>query len=382
MIVRLLAVVAGLVGALAVAAPAAAHGADAPDATNYRTAVTSITPPVAGLSVRAIEAGARLELTNRTGRVVEVLGYAGEPYLQVRPDGVFENVNSPATYRNATLAGNTAPPATADPGKPPVWQRVSAEPVARWHDQRTHWLEAEPPAQVRADPGRPHRVRDWVVPLRADTTTAVQVRGTLDWLPPPDPYAWWAGIALGVLAVGALGLMPPAWPSGRRALAGLAVLTALGGLAAVGYAVARELDAGADGPGTLALGLLTGGVWPLLVGLGALAAAGYALARRPAADFALALAGTCLALFAGLPAAALLARPVAPTPGPAVVARLAVAAVIVVGFGVAAASALRMRVAARTAAPRPHPVDHGVVVGDTTGENPGNRAPQVHDRPG
>ncbi|HEX2772223.1 MAG TPA: hypothetical protein VHN18_07295 [Micromonosporaceae bacterium] len=379
MIVRLLAVVAGLVGALAVTAPAAAHGADAPDATNYRTAVTSVTPPLAGLSVRTIEAGARLELANRTGRTIEVLGYAGEPYLQVRPDGVFENVNSPATYRNATLAGDTAPPATADPAKAPDWQRVSSEPVARWHDQRTHWLAVEPPAQVWDDPGRPHRVRDWVVPLRADTT-AVEVHGTLDWLPPPDPYVWWAGIALGVLAVGALGLIPPGWPGGGRALAGLAVLTALGGLAAVGYAVAREWDAGADGPGALALGLLAGGVWPLLVGLAALAAAGYALARRPAADFALALAGTCLALFAGLPAAALLARSVAPTPGPAVVARSAVAAVIVVGFGVAAAGALRMRVAARTAAARTNPVDHGAGVGDITPENPGNRAPQVHDR--
>jgi hypothetical protein len=374
MIVRLLAVMTGLVGALAVAAPAAAHGADAPGATNYRTAVTSVTPPVDGLSVRAIEAGARLELTNRTGRTIEVLGYAGEPYLQVRPDGVFENRNSPATYLNATLAGDTAPPDTADPAKPPAWQKVASEPVARWHDQRTHWLEAEPPAQVRADPGRPQRVRDWVVPLRADASS-VEVRGTLDWLPPPDPYVWWAGIALAVLAVGALGLVPPAWPAGGRARAALAVLTALGGLAAIGYAVARERDAGANGAGELALGLLTGGVWPVLVGLGALAASGYALARRPAADFALALAGTCLALFAGVPAAALLARSVAPTPGPPVVARFVVAAIIVVGFGVAAAAALRMRVASRT-----NPVDHGVVVGDITAENPDNRAPQVHDR--
>jgi hypothetical protein len=347
MTVRLLAVLAGLAGALALAAPAAAHGADAPDATNYRTAVTTVTPPVTGLSVRTIEAGARLELANRTGRTIEVLGYAGEPYLRIRPDGVFENVNSAATYLNVTLAGDTPVPTTADPAKPPQWRKVGSEPVARWHDQRTHWLQDAPPEQVRIDPARPQRVRDWAVPLRLEASS-VEVRGTLDWVPPPDPYVWWAGIALGVLVVGALGLVPPVWPTGRRAQIALAALAALGGLGAIGYAVARARDAGADGPGALALATLTGGVWPLLVGLGALAAAGYALARRPAVDFALALGGVCLALFAGLPAAALLARSVPPTPGPAVAARLAIAVIIAVGFGVAAAAGLRMHVAART----------------------------------
>lgn len=347
MIVRLLAVAAGLTAALASGSPAAAHGADAPDSTNYRTSVTAVAPDVEGLSVRAIEAGARLELTNDTGQTVEVLGYAGEPYLQVRPDGVFENANSPATYRNRTLAGDTVPPAGTDPAQPPVWRKVGSQPVVRWHDQRTYWLAAEPPPQVQADPSQPHRVRDWAVPLRVDGSP-VEVRGTLDWQPPPDPYVWWAGIALGMLAVAALGLVPPAWPLGDRALQALAVLTALGAVAAIGYALARERDAGADGPAALAVGLLSGGLWPLLIGLGSLAAAGYALTRRPAADFALALAGTCLALFAGLPAAAVLARSVAPTPGPAGLARAAVAAVIAVGLGVAAAGSLRMRVAART----------------------------------
>ncbi|HEX7743648.1 MAG TPA: hypothetical protein VF462_00065 [Micromonosporaceae bacterium] len=381
MIVRLAAAAVGLAGALATAAPAQAHGADAPDGTNYRTAVTALTPAVDGLSVRTIEAGARLELTNDTGRTIEVLGYAGEPYLEVRTDGVYENVHSPATYRNRTLDGDTQPPPTADPALPPKWRKVGSEPVARWHDRRTHWLEGEPPAEVRADPGRPHRVRDWIVPLR-DGPATVQVRGSLEWLPPPDPYAWWAGIALGVLAVGALGLIPARRVAGGRALAGgqalaggralagLGTVTAGGGLAAIAFAVARQLDAGADGPAALGLGLLTDGVWPVLIGIGALAAAGYALTRRPAVDFAVTLAGTCLALFAGVPNAAVLARAVAPVPGPAVVARLLVAAVIATGLGAAAAGALRMRAAARTT-----PVDHGVVVGDTPAESPANRAP-------
>lgn len=367
MIVRLAAAAVGLVGALAVAAPAQAHGADAPDGANYRTTVTSVTPAVDGLSVRIIEAGARFQLTNRTGRTVEVLGYAGEPYLAVRPDGVYENVHSPATYLNRTLVGGTAPP-TADPAKPPSWRKIGSEPVARWHDQRTRWLEAEPPGQVRADPGRPHRLRDWTLPLR-DGQSTVQVRGTLDWLPSPDPYLWWGGILLGALAIAALGLISPGWAAGERALAGLGALTAAGGIAAMTFAVARQLEAGADGPAALALGLLTTRIWPVLIGIGGLAAAGYALARRPAGDFAVVLAGSCLALIAGVPNAVVLARSVVPVSGPPVVARLLVAVIIATGLGVAAGAALRMRAAARTI-----PADHGVVVGDITAEIPGNRA--------
>ncbi|HEY3009994.1 MAG TPA: hypothetical protein VGJ63_18280, partial [Micromonosporaceae bacterium] len=175
-------VVAGVLVAPATAA--SAHGADAPDATAYRTAVTGITPPQPGLTVRAVEAGARLELTNHTGKTVEVLGYSGEPYLEVRPDGTYQNVNSPATYLNATLAGDTAVPATADPTAPPSWRRVSGATTVRWHDQRTHRLSPGLPPAAAADPSRSHRLRDWAVPLREEART-FEIRGTLDWIPPP-----------------------------------------------------------------------------------------------------------------------------------------------------------------------------------------------------
>src|SRR5689334_13455539 len=111
---------------LSVASPAAAHGADAPDATNYRTVITG-TPDLPGLEVITIEAGARLQLTNHSGKPVEVLGYNNEPYLEVRPDGVYENIHSPATYLNITIA-HVDPPAHADPTVAPEWRKVSDEP--------------------------------------------------------------------------------------------------------------------------------------------------------------------------------------------------------------------------------------------------------------
>lgn len=369
MIRRLLtACTAGLVGALAVGAPAFAHGAEAPDGTDYRTEVSALAPALPGLTVRTIEAGARLELTNRTGRIVEVLGYAGEPYLEVRPDGVYENRNSPATYLNQTLDADTVPPAGADPALHPSWQRISTEPVARWHDRRTHWVDASPPAQVQADPTRMHRIRNWTVALR-DGVTPIELRGTLDWLPPPSPAPWWLASLVGAVAVGALGLLPARSRAGRIGIAALAGCLALAGLGAVAFAVGREVDAGADGIARVSQGLLAGQLWPLLTGLGALAAGAYALARRPAANFALALSGACLSLFAGVANAAVFGRSVVPVPWPATSARLLVAWVIVIGVGGTLVGVLRLRGVERDAAGADRTGAH-LLVAARAGSNP------------
>ncbi|MEU6073428.1 hypothetical protein [Micromonospora sp. NPDC047074] len=349
-------VLAGALAAtVAVAGPAAAHGADAPDGTDYRTEVSAVTPGLPGVTVRVVEAGARLELTNTGDRPVEVIGYSGEPYLRIGPDGVYENTRSPATYLNRTIAGDTRLPAEVDPAAAPDWRRVDGSTTARWHDQRALWRESAPPPQVRAAPDREHRVRDWAVPLRAGTETG-EIRGTLDWVPPPDAYVWWVVATVGLLAVGALGLLPAGSGPGARALAGLGGLLVLGGVAAVVFTVGRELDAGARGVGGVLTGLLGGQVWALLTGLGAIAAGFFALARRPAADFALALAGACLALFAGVANAAVFARAVAPVPWPATTARILIALVLVAGAGATAAGALRLHATSRHPTPTPaHP---------------------------
>ncbi|MEU1396137.1 hypothetical protein ABZ403_08735 [Micromonospora zamorensis] len=345
---------------LLTAAPAAAHGADAPDGTDYRTRTTGVAPARPGLEVRVVEAGARLELTNRTGRTVEVIGYSGEPYLRVGPDGIFENSRSPATYLNRTITGDTALPAEADPAAPPSWRRIDDGPTARWHDQRALWQESAPPEAVRAAPDREHRVRDWTVPLR-DGADPVVIGGTLDWVPPPDAYTWWTVTIVGLLAVGALGLVAAAAPAGARALSAVGALLVVGGALTVVYPLGRELDAGAQGVGGVLVGLLSGQIWSLLTGLGAVAAGWYALARRPAADFAVALAGACLALFGGAANAAVFARSIAPVPWSPEVARVMVAVVLITGAGATAAGVLRLHAASRaaTAAPRADDAERG-----------------------
>ena len=69
-------------------------------------------PAVPGITARVVDLGNKFELTNRTSTEITVLGYEGEPYLRIGPNGVFENLHSQATYINRTRLGGTVPPAS------------------------------------------------------------------------------------------------------------------------------------------------------------------------------------------------------------------------------------------------------------------------------
>jgi hypothetical protein len=310
-------------GALVVpATPAFAHGGDAPDATAYRTTITGVSPPMSGITVRTVEAGARLELTNSTGQTIEVLGYSGEPYLEVRPDGTYQNANSPATYLNATLTGDNPVPAGADPTAPPSWRRVSSSNTVRWHDQRTHWLSPGLPPAAAADPSRTHRLRDWAVPLR-DQARTFEVRGTLDWVPPPAAWLWWAGAALLALAVTAL---TTRW---SRATGPVALIA---GLTTLWYGVTKTLN---------------GLPFSLVLAISALVTlvTGVVAARRPA-PFLVALTGALLAIFGGFAEIGVFRAAILPVAGPAWLARAAVLVAIGAGLGMAVVGVQRIRAAA------------------------------------
>jgi hypothetical protein len=327
----LLMIVAGAL--LAPATPAFAHGGDAPDATAYRTRVTAISTPEKGLRVRTVEAGARLELSNTTGHSIEVLGYSGEPYLDVRPDGTWQNVNSPAAYVNETLNGDTPVPASADPTAPPSWRKVSSATTVRWHDRRTHWLSSGLPPTAAADPTQAHRLREWSVPLRAQTRVFA-VRGTLDWQPPPRAWRW---CVFGVLLAAVTSALLRRWPRALRPVA------LIGGSCPLAYAVSTVLD-GLSPPPVLVLAALL----PL--------AAAF---RHP--PFYLALSGACLALFAGLSQTAVFGAAVLPTAGPAGLSRTLVAVALGAGVAMAVTGVMRLRATRPPAGPEVRP-DRTMVV--------------------
>jgi len=323
---RLLLALLAVAGTIAgPATPAFAHAGDTTGVGPYRTAVTAISAPIDGLTVRVVEGGARLELSNNTGRPIEVLGYSGEPYLEIRPDGTYQNTSSPATYLNETVAGETPLPPGADPTAAPTWRLLSTGTTVRWHDQRTRWLEGGLPPQAAADPDSRHRLRDWVVPLR-DQARTFEVQGTLDYEPPPRAWAWLLGAALLGLAVTVLARR---WPASVRPVALIA------GLTIIGYALARALDGGGWSGVMILVGLLT-------------CAAAY---RHP--PFYLALAGFVLAAFAGFGNSDVFMGAVVPAAGPGWLARIAVMIAIGVGAGLALTGVLRLRDAVPAASETP-----------------------------
>ncbi|HZE41890.1 MAG TPA: hypothetical protein VE172_24085 [Stackebrandtia sp.] len=342
----------GLVGALLflaiVLAPgtAFAHGTQRVADSDYRARITS-QDTLDGVRVSLVEAGSRFQLRNDSGRSVEVLGYSGEPYAEVRPSGVYINTYSPAAYLNSPTDATTMPsvPATASVTAPPVWAKASGQHEFRWFDHRAHWMNAAPPPGVAADPDRDQRVGTWTIELRTGTTIHT-VRGTLEWVAPPRLSTWLATALLLAGAVAALAV-PTVERQGPRWA--LVAVTGAAGLAAMVDAVGRSLVAADLSTGWFGA-LVADESWGFMAGVAALGAAVYAALRRPGADLALGIAGIAVAMLAGFSHLASLSNAVTPTPWGGDLARGLVTAALGIGVGLAAGSLVRARRVARITA--------------------------------
>lgn len=231
-----LAVLIGVSLVVLFAAPASAHTISGPKPTDFRSTVKSITPPAPGVSVAIVDLGAKVQLTNRTNSEVLVLGYESEPYLRVGPHGVFENVNSAATYLNATVKGGVIPAnVNTDPTAPPHWKKISDGHTARWHDHRAHWMGGSLPPQVQAQPDQFHSIAvGQITFVQNNTKHTVDI--ALDWVPGPSPVPWIPLLVIGF--VGAFVLV--AFMQRERIVAGLiAALVLVDALHAIAFEIAR-----------------------------------------------------------------------------------------------------------------------------------------------
>jgi hypothetical protein len=314
------------------AQPASAHTVSGVGATNWASFITSISPQVPGLTIRLVEDGSRLEVTN-TGPEITIIGYEGEPYLRVGPEGVFENLESPATYLNCSRTG-CAIPGTLDINGPPQWKKISSGHIARYHDHRTHWMGSQPPPDVARAPNQRHVEATWTVTMKQGPTV-ITVKGNYTWIPGTSPLPW---LAAGVVLFGigtALGFFG-AW--GVPLATAVVVLTVNDIYHALGIAWFWSGDF------TYRLEKLFSGSFYSMVGwvLG-LVAAWLLLRRRIDGLYAAVFAGGSAALFTGLLDFTVLSRSQAPFTASIFVDRITVITSLGLGLGVGVGALLAIR---------------------------------------
>jgi hypothetical protein len=323
-----------LVALVVLAAPASAHTISGPKPSNYRSWIVSIDPPMPGVSVRVVDLGSQIELTNRTGSEAIVLGYVGEPYLRVGPDGAFENIHSEATYVNKGRKGGTVPEGvdTASDAKP-EWRKISDGNSVRWHDHRAHWMSDQPPSQVQKDDGRFYQLSKQPIPVVHDGTRS-EVVVELDWVPGPSGIVWIPVLAA-LFALGLFAALLPRWRIPLALLIGFLVL--VDAAHSIAYVIPR--------PGTnldKSLQFLAGSfvsvvIWfvsvPTIIGI---------LRRKAEALYGVVFVGVMVALIGGATDLSALWKSQIPNAGPALATRLEVAISLGLGAGLATGAVVRM----------------------------------------
>jgi hypothetical protein len=158
-VVLVLGVVAGVITVPAL--PAAAHSSD----PSVRPVLDAVQPALPGVTVQiAASVTAQLVVANPTPTPLSVLDGDGQPFLRIGPEGVLANKSSPWWYLTNSPNGDASIPADAQPGAPPRWERVSAEPAWGWFEHRLH----PAPQGVPPDVSRTHRLTTlarWSVPF-------------------------------------------------------------------------------------------------------------------------------------------------------------------------------------------------------------------------
>lgn len=317
---------------LVLAQPASAHTVSGVGATNWSSNITSVTPQVPGLSVRLVEDGSRLEISN-TGPEIVIIGYEQEPYIRVGLDGVFENLESPATYLNCSRAGCPIP-SGLDVNGPPRWKKISSGHIARYHDHRTHWMGKTEPPDIAKAPGRFHVEADWTVTMM-QASTAITIKGNYVWIPGTSALPWIA-VALVLAAAGsALGILG-LW--GVPLAAAAVVVTANDIYHSIGIAGFWSGDFGYQ------LGKFFSGSYYSMVGwvLG-LVGAWLLIRRRVDGLYAAVFAGGSAALFTGLLDFTVLSRSQAPFTDSITVDRITVVVSLGLGLGVAIGALIAIR---------------------------------------
>ncbi|HEX2381685.1 MAG TPA: hypothetical protein VHI95_03545 [Acidimicrobiales bacterium] len=317
-----LAVRSALLALLALLVLANPAHADPAKPGDFESTVTRIDPPTDAVSLKVVGGDGFLSLKVQPGHDVIVKGYAGGPWLHVRPDGVVEeNQLSPATYLNANRYGTNPAPSNVtndtELDNPPQWKQVATGGEYAWHDHRIHWMSPDDPPGGTRGQVLP-QFNPWKVSLTVDNKP-VEADGQLVWEKQESVIPW---IAAGVLACAVTIFLG----KGRSTfVAAIAVLIASVAALQTGIVAYRSIPSAA-GPNPLEIVLPSFAVLAAIVGL--------VLHRKPFGVIAILASLAALAGWAIMRIATLV-HPVLPTDLPFWLDRTSTA--VAIGIAVAAA---------------------------------------------
>lgn len=299
--------------------------------TNYQTAVTGIRPAVPAVAVTVGLGGQWVRVTNRGAATIEILGYHGEPFLQLSGNQVQVNQLSDTAFQTLLIPAAPAPGPQA--GRAPAWKKLNAGSDVAWTDGRIA------PPQSSAASG------SWQLPLIVDGQR-VTALGTRDLVSPPSPWPWLAVLVILVAAVGALGWRRD-WHRPVAVVIGVGTLSF--SLHALGTAFAPQQN----GPvvGWVSVGLLAG--FTVVVGIVSMVSA----LRRSAATADRAVVTGAIILLLAATDISVLWNSELPFPGPAFLDRVLTVIFYAAGLGLVVAGVRRVQ-AAKAA---------GLIAGGTSG---------------
>ncbi len=299
-----------IVAALALPAPALAHGPVNPPASSFLARVGHAPP---GVTAQVVDGDQRMWLQVDPARTLVVLDYRQAPYLRFDQAGVQVNRNSEMFYLNQVPAELV--PAGDGPRTPPHWVTVTTGHVYEWHDGRLSDLAATALA-----PGARY-LGQWRIAVRADGSPSA-LAGGLYYAPSPSIVWFWPIVVCLACVAAALRLRRPALD--LRLARGLAAV-ALAGFAVA--AIAQQLH----GRPSVSVGQgLT-----LAVALAFVAWAASQLVRRRHGWFTFFLIGA-VAVFEGASLIGVLADGFVLLALPAFVVRAAVVTAVSAGLGLVA----------------------------------------------
>jgi len=209
---------------LAAPAPAAAHLRSGAIAVDYRAHLETL-PPALHLALAATiyQSDRAVRLDVRDDHSITVLGYLGEPFLRLDPQGLAVNAASP-TAASTKLVSTTERVA----GGRVVWRERPGRRSVVWHDARTR---SAPHSNVATS---------WTIPLVVDGRRA-SLKGSTERVGRPAVWPWFVACGLTVVLLLAA-VAAERRRSGRlRALAQAAALVAVAAMtaSALGFATAR-----------------------------------------------------------------------------------------------------------------------------------------------